>query len=295
MNQIIDNTKYIISFDIGTKNLAYCICKYNTNKQDISNNHIEIIDWDIINICESDNKTCNIDNCKSKVLYEKENIYYCNKHAKKNNKYSILPKELKKINKKKLDELKSITQKYMLDLSNNCKLKKDYINIIECFINSKYFNTVQTNNAKNISLINLGINMKNKLDVLLKKENYNISIDTVLIENQISPIASKMKTVQGMLSQYFIMNNIYDIQFISSSNKLKGFDDKKKTDDKQDVSNKSDISNKKEYRSRKKLGIQIVESLLQKDNIKWIDFFNNNKKKDDLSDSFLQALWFCKK
>ena len=53
-------------------------------------------------------------------------------------------------------------------------------------------------------------------------------ITHVVIENQLSPIANRMKTIQGMLAQYFIMidENI-DIQFISSSNKLKQFESTK--------------------------------------------------------------------
>ena len=33
-----------------------------------------------------------------------------------------------------------------------------------------------------------------------------------------------MKTIQGMLAQYFIMKNENDIEFLSSSGKLKGFE-----------------------------------------------------------------------
>ena len=46
----------------------------------------------------------------------------------------------------------------------------------------------------------MGINLK-KMDELYKDDD----IDTVIIENQISPIANRMKTLQGMIAQYFIM------------------------------------------------------------------------------------------
>ena len=40
-------------------------------------------------------------------------------------------------------------------------------------------------------------------------EQFNdLVIDIVLIENQLSPVAIRMKSLQGMISQYFIMNNI---------------------------------------------------------------------------------------
>ena len=61
------------------------------------------------------------------------------------------------------------------------------------------------------------------------KEFEGINIDCVIIENQISPLANKMKTIQGMIAQYFIMNNTKTIEFISASNKLKQWV-KKKTD-----------------------------------------------------------------
>ena len=37
------------------------------------------------------------------------------------------------------------------------------------------------------------------------------------------PIANRMKTIQGMIAQYFIDKNVKLIKFISASNKLKNF------------------------------------------------------------------------
>jgi len=90
------------------------------------------------------------------------------------------------------------------------------------------------------------------------------NITTVLIENQISPIATRMKCVQGMITQFFIEKGVHDIHFISSSNKLKAYDVPKKT-----------------YKERKKSCIVVTEDLLTKDknNKKWISIFKNNKKK----------------
>ena len=100
-------------------------------------------------------------------------------------------------------------------------------------------------------------------------------IDIVLIENQISPIANKMKTIQGMLAQYFIMNNVNIIDFVSSSNKLKDFTEGKTT-----------------YNERKKLGIKIMKEQLLNKRIDLRKIFDKHKKKDDLADSYLQGLWY---
>ena len=82
-----------------------------------------------------------------------------------------------------------------------------------------------------------------------------------------------------MIAQYFIMNNVKTIEFISASNKLKDWINKKTT-----------------YNERKKIGIKIASNLLNlNDEFKeWNLFFYQNKKKDDLSDCFLQLLWYLK-
>jgi len=85
-----------------------------------------------------------------------------------------------------------------------------------------------------------------------------------------------------MIVQYFIMSNlkVQHIEFISASNKLKEFNIKEKT----------------KYSDRKKLGIEKCLEKITNDFIfnEHINYFNNHKKKDDLSDSFLQGLWFIK-
>ena len=50
------------------------------------------------------------------------------------------------------------------------------------------------------------------------------------------------------------------------------------------------------YSERKKLSIDITKSMLN-NNIslhEWIPVFAEHKKKDDLSDSFLQGIWYIK-
>ena len=103
-----------------------------------------------------------------------------------------------------------------------------------------------------------------------------LSADKILIENQISPIANRMKTIQGMIAQFFIMNNKEDIEFVSAINKLKCFIGNKKTT----------------YNERKKLSIEITKNILMCDNSSWYDHIMNSNKKDDLADCLLQGLWY---
>ena len=88
-----------------------------------------------------------------------------------------------------------------------------------------------------------------------------------------------MKTVQGMVAQYFIDNKNYNIVFVSSINKLSQFTNKKMT-----------------YNEKKKASVEIAGIILDKySNNEYITIFNNNKKRDDLADSLLQGISYLKK
>jgi hypothetical protein len=102
----------------------------------------------------------------------------------------------------------------------------------------------------------------------------------MIIENQIGPLALRMKMIQGMIMQHFIEINCNIIKEISPTNKLKEFSTKKKTS----------------YSERKKLGIQITRNLLNENNniSEWKVHFEKHNKKDDLADSYLQGLWYIK-
>jgi len=92
------------------------------------------------------------------------------------------------------------------------------------------------------------------------------------------------------LAQYFIMkNNDITIDFISATNKLKDFM----------PSNSVDQEGKKEkmdYKQRKKLGIQTCSNFVDNDGRfhLWAVFLHKHQKKDDLSDCFLQGMWYIK-
>jgi hypothetical protein len=271
----------IISIDVGIKNLAYCILEIDVLKKDY-----KIIKWDTINLCKED-LVCN--NCTKKAKYVKDNlikINYCQVHAKKS-KLLLPTKEwcgltLPKLKKMKLEKIQELASKLNLldDKSNDDKSNKEsLITAILQYIEINLLDPVENNNSANaMDLVSMGISLHKELDKLLCIGE-TINVQQIVIENQISPIANRMKTLQGMIAQYFIMNGKHAITFASSINKLKAF---------------IPLGEKTEYKDRKKLGIEVTKGILGNKGIeqKWETIFDTHKKKDDLADSFLQGLWF---
>ena len=316
--------KQILSIDVGIKNLSFCLFEINTNT--ILEKDITVLKWDNIDLTKEDDigtkcvyiddpnikktktksKSKSISNskpieqssepCGKPAKFIKDNNCYCLKHSKLTN-YIQPSSDFKPsfLNKQTLQKLIDIANKYKiintLEVPDYKSYKKaQLINLIKEFSEQKCLSEIKKSNASKIDLVTIGRNIQHRFDDILC--DYLLTIDTIIIENQIGPIANKMKTIQGMLSQYFIMkNNNISIDFISASNKLKDFIalDKEKDKDKE----KKD---KMDYKERKKMGIQICSNFVSTDArfSSWNTFFSKHQKKDDLSDCFLQGMWYIK-
>lgn len=264
----------ILSIDVGIKNLAVCVCDIS-DCYDISHNY-SITYWDVINLCGEKSYKCNF--CENNAKFTKNNKFYCNKHTKES---GYLKPKFNICNIDKLKKDKLISHCNSLDICCNT-IKKPTKDILKQLISEKYkleyLDYIEKVNAGEFSLIDLGRNLNDEFNLLLKE--YNLSSDNlkyVIIENQISPIANRMKSIQCMIAEYFITKNIETITFVSASNKLNQF-----------------IQKTTEYKERKKMSIEITQKLLEENstNSKWISHFNKHKKKDDLADSLLQLLWY---
>jgi hypothetical protein len=266
----------ILSIDVGIKNLAFCLFDKSPTAE-----HFKVTKWDIINLSEEETLKCSFVEknilCNKPAKFKKDDKCYCAKHSKKQQ-YQIPTPQQKSsfINKQKIANLYEIADDHNIKYDPKIK-KADLAKLINESIQKIYFETIESKKANEVDLFNIGVNIKNKFNEMFKDEG---KIDYVIIENQIGPLAIRMKTIQGMIVQYFIMSNlnVEYIEFISASNKLKDCDTK----------------DKEKYSDRKKLGIAKCLGILTIDFrfIEHINYFNGHKKKDDLSDAFLQGLWF---
>ena len=284
--------KRVASFDVGIKNMAYCIF-------DVSGDSFTIHDWNVLNLMnpEAETKLCNIpleqkkkskknsnhENisiklCNKKAKYEKGEHCYCEKHAKMST-FLIPTKECSptQLKKLKLEKLIDVVNKYKIPFNLGMN-KTTLLNTINTFMEEHTLKTISSikTTAGELDLITIGKNMKTELNQL----NTMKHITHVVIENQISPIATRMKTIQGMLAQYYIM--AYDsisIDFVSSSCKLKGLE-------------KQNTDMENTYQQHKKDAVYHCKQILEKRQITdWMHVLDT-KKRDDLADCFLQGMWF---
>lgn len=275
----------LISIDVGIKNLAYCILEKNANAiaganaiADANPCDYKIIKWDSLNLC-GDEPNCL--ECKNKASYTKNKLNYCLTHAKKTG--FIIPTKdnsSSAIKKMKIESLISLAGDYKITINENDKKNVILKTVIDFFDKNRMEKTNKTS-ANSLDLVTIGISLKKEFDKIVP----HVTIDQVIIENQIGPIANRMKMIQGMIAQYFIMCGIPQVTCVSSMNKLKAFTESDHT--------KGD---KSDYKDRKKLGIEITKGIIEKSIIaemkEWTPFFLQHKKKDDLADSFLQGIWF---
>lgn len=281
----------ILSIDVGIKNLSFCLLNTNNLPNNIKQNQILL--WDNIDLCQqqSVNKCNHLDhnelcNKPAKWQISNKNYYFCHKHSKL---YPyLIPSQatdlrIPFLNKQSFQNLKTIATKYKIDFEPTIT-KPLLLLLLKNYSNLYCYEPIKNTNATKIDLITIGKNIQFKLNHILK--DHLSDIHTIIIENQIGPIANKMKTIQGMIAQYFIMTiPTIHIEFISAINKLKDYSE---------YISQLQLTNKIDYKQRKLLSIQICNNLLKNDITfnEWIPYFSNYKKKDDLSDCLLQGLWY---
>ena len=300
----------ILSFDVGIKNLAYCL----VNVTDTDAKKFNIIDWGVINLMATANKTDDASHkcmtCTKKATLQTMSAdrYYCAIHAKKDAHFKPIDNKFKefavvhsldKIPMKRLNEFVAHHSIIVASVTGKKPLKPELTAIVKKFISDWCFvkcgSGEKKKKANDFDLVSLGVALRDKFDVTFADLS---NISKVVIENQIGPLAIRMKSLQGMITQYFIMKGLEDISYISASNKLKMFEGMYCHDDvyveekiADEIKNDKYKSNDK-YKERKHKSVEIVAKLVDGMPI-WEKVFKTHSKQDDLADSLLQAIWYA--
>ena len=285
----------IVSFDVGIKNLAMCVF-------DCVDSGFQMIEWRIINLLQNTtdpatsaptcqavlSKTKTVETCNKKANFQKCGHYYCKTHANKavnENRGSFqtattTPAFIKKYKKDQLIECWN--QVFPFQPQSIPSKKEDILdNILEYYKQQHFvpYKHPKQKNANDMTLVEISKCIQSELSL----DSHLKTVTTVLIENQITPIAGRMGIIQGMLIQYFVgMNSGASIHCISSSNKLKGFT----------VNEENTYKHHKQ--DAKQIAVQLLETNAAMIPKQFITAFHAAIKKDDLADSFLQLLGFLK-
>ncbi len=304
----------LISFDIGIKNLAYCVFNktggvfnktggvfdktggvFNKtggvfDKTGGVFDKTTVVDWGIINLSDSvSNSTYPLCNCQmkngitcgKKATYTNGALLCCATHAKSCGK--LLPaKELSMphVKKLKLDDLRVYCAQKFISIGVEDK-KPAIIDKVQQHLEKNVLQPIKktvTKTANQIHLVDIGRRIKTNFDTRFSP--YINNIQQVILENQISPIAGRMNTIQGMVAQYFIMKSLnVSIDFISSAGKLKG------------------LAASSEYKDHKKNGIAFCQQFMAANPELALKkaVIDEATKKDDLADCFLQGIYYMKK
>ena len=248
----------LISFDVGLRNLAYCVLE-GTSRADV-----KIVDWNIIDVLgeHAGVGAARCFKCTAAARYEhaSEGAFACSRHT---------PKKKETVTKSALSKkspIELIGEIERLGLRTEVTKKADLVKLL--------YNHARQNTWKKCvassttgSVMDMSAPLQKSLDARLSSW---AGADAVCIENQPE---RRMYAVQAMLQMYFTMRGIKS-EGVSATHKLSNLvtiDDSVTT-----------------YKGRKKTGITHAYALVPAENQ---EHFKKHPKKDDLADSFLQGLW----
>jgi hypothetical protein len=284
-------SKYFLTIDVGTKNLAICVCEYklesaNTNILE----RINIIDWEIIDVsykplyCKMIKNKRAICNCQSKYYSLKPNtqshletdnlIGYCKTHIK----------QIREHNKKKenkLNQIKTWSISSNPIYKNNFSTQMEKLLIgLDNFFNRVILTPYHITDGKPINILDLDIYIENQL----------------VFKNPI------MKSISVGIYTFFCMKKILhsksigSINFINATTKTKGDFVLKLS---KLIGLESEIKDFEVYKKRKDFSEDIVGQIIPKlkynmefiNNIISTSNYNITKKKDDLADTLLYQIY----
>lgn len=274
--------KTVLAFDIGIRNLAFCLQRKNT---DLSSNPVELLKWDNFDLLagqsaqvakQSAEHCCS---CSSKATYETRGRNYCVRHcpmdrpairdlsgnlmkklpAAKQLQQILLSKGVEKVPKSKGDLLKKISELYSIPILK-VKVKK----------------AVDTE----LTVLHDGI----RRFVLQHKDSFSLA-NEILLENQPVLKNPTMKSVQILL--FATLRDILQPPGDPSAHSCPAL---------RLVHAKMKVAGKKGdegYKERKDGGEARVMALLQaphvSDPLRWRLHLGQYTKKNDLTDAFLMA------
>lgn len=245
----------LVSFDVGLRNLAFCILEGTTRS------NLKITHWDLIDVmAESaghDNPKCH--KCKKPANWVKETKYSCGRH--KGTDGGKCPTKAE-INKTPVDTLRNTCREVGIFGETKKALADGYYAYMKSNVWTKCIKS-----SKQVSVVDLANPIAKCLEA---RADIWKNADLIAFEQQPD---KRMLCVQAMMHMWFVCQG-YRCKGVSATHKLTN------------IITVQDAT--KTYKGRKNTGIihacQLVPTV-------WKDYMMKHPKKDDLADCFLQGLW----
>jgi len=295
----------ILSFDVGIIHLDYC---FLTKKEYIENNKKvykwELMDWAIIDLTDREEHKCSLCKKPAKLLQTfGGDKYYCKIHSKNIVSKPILFEEyFKTLENKKIGGCDFITSDNE-KCNKNCMYEKSIESKTYCTPHAKKVYSNLEGDMKLKSVKNTGVkdldfdDTRLKLVMELEKRKHLLEANVVVIENQPSFKNPRMKSISGIIYDYYMIRGMVDkeitkstitkVKFMSPSNKIKLATD----GETQQLVKLKSSDESKAYKMTKSLAVKYA-SEMTKHLPEWLAKFNSHKKKDDLADAFLQGAYY---
>jgi hypothetical protein len=244
----------LVSFDVGLRNLAFCILE-GTSRKDV-----KILHWDLIDVMAEGaghgNPKCF--KCSKPANWKQLEKYACTLHKRAGKACTK-----KSLQVKTIEELK----KEATALSIQGTTKKELVDKLYVHYASNVWKRC-VKSCKQGSVVDLAPMI---CESLKARTAIWTGSHKVIFEQQPD---KRMMAVQAMMHMWFECHG-YSTKGVSAVHKLTNMvtvDDVTKT-----------------YKGRKKTGIVHATALVP---AQWKDYMVKHPKKDDLADAFLQGLWF---
>ena len=295
----------ILSFDVGIIHLAYCfLTKKEYIEEDKKKYKWDIMDWAIIDLADRVDIKCTTCNKNASFNYNYGGLkHYCKVHSKTlQTKPMPFEDYFKSLEKKQIGGCAYDTDGEICN--KNCTIRENGNNkscyclphakkIYKDLETSMKLQKIKKSNIKELDFDDTRL----KLVMELEKRKHLLEANVVVIENQPSFKNPRMKSISGLLYDYYMIRGIVDkditksritkVKFMSPSNKIKLASE----GETQQLVKLKNTNESQAYKLTKSLGIKYTLQMISHLPV-WTTLFNSHKKKDDLADSFLQGAYY---
>jgi hypothetical protein len=252
----------LVSIDVGIKRLGVCVLEGT-----------RVVELCSIDLSPQLHAACSAQACGRATAFMRGGVPWCRRCAAAHADHALLRATTRGgLRHMSVGDLRALLEEWSVAVP---KYRADCLKAAQSTVDARKFFPWKAAPASKVGLVEVGRRIQETLDVLHDDAGMPVA---AAIENQIGPASPRMKGVQCMVAQYYIMRGVDDVVFVASTNKLRGL-----------------LPPRSTYAQRKRLAItKAAEALADSGQGDWLAKFAATKRADgqaDMADAYLQGLW----